>query len=312
MIKHTYLRYLLLIACFAPCASFATGTQTNCTQAVEQALRAKFESFDQTIFDRDRIDDLITNKMNTTLKNVMETASDCQNNDAKKDVHGHFFDIGLKNHTFAFQIEVTASNSNNGHDGRNGDDVYNPNEEIKEAYVYVDQTPAGYSSKYYLMFDNGNYDTEYKDITEIAEFQQTTATKSLWPKSCSQHENPHQQTIKNDRVLNKTIRENQTQVFGGLSNRKYEYFLNLKDPARTSFPYDTIGILFYAPNGIHRYPVTEPFAGIEKTREIRENIAEQLKTTSCTGLKIYILEERTSNSDNAKKIYIHPNPITIQ
>lgn len=308
MIKHTYLRYLLLIACFAPCASFATGTQNNCIQAVEQALRDEFKNFDQRIFDRDDINALIQNKMNTTLKNVMDSAPDCQDNTAKQKVNEHFFDINLKNHTFTFSIKVTARNGNNDDDGSNG------NEGDEEEHKYDDQTPAGYSSKYYLMFDETAYDTIYNNhIKEITEFKKTTATEIQWSDSCSQHQNPHQHAIKNNKDLNKKIRNSQTQVFGGQSNPDYEYFLNLQHPTRAGFPYNTIGILFYAPDArqSNRHPVTHPFTDITKTKDIRKKIAQRLKSTSCTGLKIYILEERTNNSDNTKKIYIHPYPMTI-
>lgn len=302
MIKHTYLRYLLLIACFAPCASFATGTQNNCIQAVEQALRDEFKNFDQRIFDRDDINALIQNKMNTTLKNVMETADDCQDNDAKKDVDGHFFDIDLKNHTFTFKIEVTARNGNNG-----GND---------EEHEYDDQNHAGYTSKYYLMFDKSTYENTYgTNITDITEFQQATIYNYQWPESCSQHE-VYNHNIDNDATINVKLRSNQTQIFGGHPDPDYEYYLNLPsiEQAGFPFPYYTAGILFIAPsfNRYERQPVTAPFTNIAKTKEIRGKIAEQLKSTSCKGLKIYILEERTNTSDNTKKIYIHPNPITIQ
>lgn len=310
MIKHTYLRYLLLIACFAPCASFATGTQTNCIQAVEQALRDEFERFDQEIFDREGIDEIIQHKMNTTLKNVMETADDCQDNTAKKYVDGHYINIDLKNHTFTFRIKVTESNGNNGGDG---DDSDNDNE---EEHVYDDQTPTGYTSKYYLMFDKTTYENTYgTNITEIKEFQQATLYSYQWPESCSQHE-VYNHNIKNNATINVKLRNNQTQIFGGQPNNKYEYYLNLPgiEQADLPFPYYTAGILFIAPsnNRLERQPVTHPFTHIEKTREIRKKIAQQLKSTSCKGLKIYILEERTNNSDNTKKIYIHPNPITIE
>ena len=315
MIKHTYLRYLLLIACFVPCTSFATGTQNNCIQAVEQALRDEFKKFDQKQFNQTGIDAIIQKKMNTTLKNVMETADACEDNTAKEAVNDRLINIDLKNHTFTFSITVTESNGNNGNDGNDGDDGNNGNEGNEEEHEYDDQTPTGYSSKYYLMFDKTVYDTIYNNhITEITEFQKTTATEIQWSDSCSQHQNPHQHTIKNNKDLNKKIRNSQTQVFGGKSNPNYEYFLNLQHPTRAGFPYNTIGILFYAPDAqqSNRHPVTDPFTDITQTKEIRKKIVQQLKPTSCKGLKIYILEERTNNSDNMKKVYIHPYPTTIQ
>lgn len=304
MIKHTYLRYLLLIACFAPCASFATGTQTNCIQAVEQALRDEFNKFDQTIFDRDSIDDAIKNKMNTTLTNVMETADQCKDNDAKKLVNGHIINIDFKNHTFTFTIKVTARDSNNGYDGE--DDA----EENDEEHEYDDQTPAGYTSKYYLMFDKQTYSDKYANITNITFFDKTLPENhyELWDATCSQTNNPLSSRITDSSDLNTKLRANRSRIFGSETEYNQEYFLVL--PHTALLHLDIYGILFKAPNWTQRTPIQ--YSNIQDARTARTNIKNALTDTSCVGLKIHILEERTNTSDNTKKIYIHPNPITIQ
>ena len=297
MIKHTYLRYLLLIACFAPCASFATGTQNNCIQAVEQALRDEFKNFDQRIFDRDDINALIQNKMNTTLKNVMDSAPDCQDNTAKQKVNEHFFDINLKNHTFTFSIKVTARNGNNG------------DEENDEEHVYDDQTPAGYSSKYYLMFDKQTYSDKYANITNITFFDKTLPENhyELWDATCSQTNNPLSSRITDSSDLNTKLRANRSRIFGSETEYNQEYFLVL--PHTALLHLDIYGILFKAPNWTQRTPIQ--YSNIQDARTARTNIKNALTDTSCVGLKIHILEERTNTSDNTKKIYIHPYPMTI-
>lgn len=253
---------------------------TTCLDAIKQAITTKMSNMNLDV-NSPNIDDTVTNQMTGIFRNVMTTDTLCSTNTAKADLNNKTFATNISDHTFKFTIKINSA-----------------------------VTP-GVKSEYYLLFDKGNYDEDYKNITEPTKFEQATDYKG-WSDACSQWDkNPHVSTIKNNRDLHKILKGIRS-VLG--TTARTEYVLNQPHDSKTGEVYQINGLLLIAPNAQQDQRVVWKTNDKTKAYATQNKIAEafnQGSRTACNGMLIYVLERQIDNSTQEHTFIIHPNPVTI-
>ena len=258
----------------------SSTTPTTCLEAIKQAITTQMSNMDLD-FNALDINNTVTNQMTGIFRNVMTTDTLCSTNTTKANLNNKTFDTTISNHTFKFTIKINSA-----------------------------VTP-GVKSEYYLLFDNGNYDEDYKNITEPTKFEQATDYNG-WSDACSQWDkNPHDSVIKNNRDLHKILKGIRS-VLG--TTARTEYVLNKPHSSKPGEVYQIKGLLLIAPNAQQDQRVVWKTNDKTKAYATQNKIAEafnQGSRTACNGIRIYVLEHQIDNSTQEHKFIIHPNPITI-
>lgn len=253
---------------------------TTCLDAIQHAITTEMSDSNIDVTNPN-INDTVTDQMTEIFTDVMSANPLCEQHTTKASLHNKTFELNKDNHKFKFTIKITSA-----------------------------VTP-GASSKYYLLFDNGNYDEQYKNITEPTDFTQANPYK-FWKDDCSQEaKNPHTSRILDNRDLNKTLKEIR-KILG--TTARTEYVLNQPHDSKTGEVYQINGLLLIAPNAQQDQRVVWNTTDKTKAYTVQEKIRDafnQGSRTSCNDLRIYVLEHQINNSTQEHKYIVHPTPVTI-